>query len=114
VVISTLAHPLFYVLLAYDAVHGGFLRQAESLLGLHFWAIATFNLIAGYGAAIVLGVVSLHARGVAGLVPQILLIPVYWLCISVAAWRALYQLIANPFYWEKTQHGISKVARQSG
>ena len=53
--ISTLAHPLFYVLLAYDAVYGGFLRQAESLLGLHFWAIATFNLIAGYGAAIVLG-----------------------------------------------------------
>jgi len=113
VVISTLAHPLFYILLAYDAAHGGFMRQAESLLGLQFWAIATFNLVAGYGAAIVLGVVSLRARGVAGLLPQILLIPVYWLCISVAAWRALYQLITNPFYWEKTQHGISKVPRKA-
>jgi len=113
VVISTLAHPLFYILLAYDAAHGGFMRQAESLLGWHFWAIATFNLVAGYGAAIVLGVVSLRARGVAGLLPQILLIPVYWLCISVAAWRALYQLITNPFYWEKTQHGISKVPRKA-
>jgi len=113
VVISTLAHPLFYILLAYDSVYGGFLRQAESLLGLHFWAIATFNLVAGYGAAIVLGVVSLRARGVAGLLPQILLIPVYWLCISVAAYRALYQLISNPFYWEKTEHGISKVPRKA-
>jgi len=112
VVISTLAHPLFYILLAYDSVYGGFLHQAETLLGLHFWAIATFNLVAGYGAAIVLGVVSLRARGVADLLPQILLIPVYWLCISVAAYRALYQLIANPFYWEKTQHGISKVPRK--
>jgi len=111
VVISTLAHPLFYILLVYDTAHGGFMRQAESLLGMHFWAIATFNLVAGYGAAIVLGVVSLRARGVADLLPQILLIPVYWLCISVAAWRALYQLITNPFYWEKTQHGISKVPR---
>jgi len=111
VVIATLAHPLFYILLAYDAAHGGFMRQAESLLGLHFWVIATFNLVAGYGAAIVLGVVSLRARGVADLLPQILLIPVYWLCISVAAYRALYQLIANPFYWEKTQHGISRVPR---
>jgi cellulose synthase/poly-beta-1,6-N-acetylglucosamine synthase-like glycosyltransferase len=111
VVISTLAHPLFYILLAYDAAHGGFMRQAESLLGLHFWAIATFNLVAGYGAAVVLGVVSLRARGVANLLPQILLIPVYWLCISGAAYRALYQLIADPFYWEKTQHGISKVSR---
>ncbi len=113
VVISTLAHPLFYILLAYDSINGGLLRQAESLLGLHFWAIATFNLVAGYGAAIVLGVVSLRARGVANLLPQILLIPVYWLCISVAAYRALYQLIANPFYWEKTQHGISKVPRKA-
>ncbi len=112
VVIATLAHPLFYILLAYDMAHGGFMRQAESLLGLHFWAIATFNLIAGYGAAIVLGVVSLRARGVADLLPQILLIPVYWLCISVAAWRALHQLVTNPFYWEKTEHGISKVPRK--
>ncbi|WP_170144341.1 glycosyltransferase family 2 protein [Dichotomicrobium thermohalophilum] len=113
VVISTLAHPLFYILLAYDSVHGGFMRQAESVLGLHFWAIATFNLIAGYGAAIVLGVVSLRARGVANLLPQILLIPVYWLCISVAAYRALYQLVADPFYWEKTQHGVSNVPRKT-
>jgi cellulose synthase/poly-beta-1,6-N-acetylglucosamine synthase-like glycosyltransferase len=113
VVISTLAHPLFYILLAYDGIYGGFMHQAESLLGLHFWVIATFNLVAGYGAAIVLGVVSLRARGVADLLPQILLIPVYWLCISVAAWRALYQLIANPFYWEKTEHGISKVPRKA-
>ncbi len=112
VVISTLAHPLFYILLAYDSVHGGLMKQAESALGWHFWAIATFNLVAGYGAAIVLGVVSLRARGAAALLPQILLIPVYWLCISVAAWRALYQLITNPFYWEKTQHGISKVDRR--
>jgi len=112
VVISTLAHPLFYILLVYDTAYGGFMRQAESLLGMHFWAIATFNLVAGYGAAIVLGVVSLRARGVADLLPQILLIPVYWLCISVAAWRALYQLIINPFYWEKTQHGISKGRRK--
>ncbi len=113
VVISTLAHPLFYILLAYDTAHGGFMHHAESLLGLHFWVIATFNLVAGYGAAIVLGVVSLRARGVADLLPQILLIPVYWLCISVAAWRALYQLVTNPFYWEKTQHGISKLLRKA-
>jgi cellulose synthase/poly-beta-1,6-N-acetylglucosamine synthase-like glycosyltransferase len=114
VVLSTLAHPLFYILLAYDGGFGGLFHGAESLLGQKFWGIATFNLVAGYGAAIVLGVVSLRGRGVAGLLPQILLIPVYWLCISVAAYRALYQLIADPFYWEKTQHGISNVARKSG
>jgi cellulose synthase/poly-beta-1,6-N-acetylglucosamine synthase-like glycosyltransferase len=110
VIVATLAHPLVYVLLAYDAFHGGFLRQAESVLGLHFWAIALFNLLAGFGAAVALGVISLRMRGVAGLLPQLLLIPVYWLMISAAAYRALYQLITNPFYWEKTQHGLSRTA----
>ncbi len=110
VILATLAHPLVYVLLAHDAFNGGFLRQAESALGLHFWAIALFNLIAGFGAAAVLGVVSLRMRGIAGLLPQLLLIPVYWLMISLAAYRALHQLITNPFYWEKTQHGLSRTA----
>jgi hypothetical protein len=27
---------------------------------------------------------------------------------SVAAWRALIQLIRNPFYWEKTPHGLDQ------
>lgn len=32
----------------------------------------------------------------------------YWVLMSVAAYKALYQLIKNPFYWEKTQHGLTK------
>lgn len=32
----------------------------------------------------------------------------YWLMISVAAWRALFQLISCPHLWEKTPHGISR------
>ena len=28
--------------------------------------------------------------------------------ISIAAYRGLWQLLRNPFYWEKTQHGVSK------
>ena len=27
--------------------------------------------------------------------------------MSVAAWKALWQLISRPFYWEKTVHGLS-------
>ena len=35
--------------------------------------------------------------------------PAYWLLMSVASYRALYQLFFNPSYWDKTQHGISKI-----
>ena len=34
-----------------------------------------------------------------------LLSPLYWVLMSVAAWKALIQLCYKPFYWEKTVHG---------
>ena len=30
--------------------------------------------------------------------------PVYWVLMSVGAWKGAVQLITNPFYWEKTPH----------
>ena len=36
-----------------------------------------------------------------------LLTPLYWVFMSVAAYKALFQLIVKPFYWEKTVHGLS-------
>lgn len=40
-----------------------------------------------------------------------LLAPVYWMLISVAAWKALFQLMWRPYYWEKTTHGFSSFSR---
>jgi hypothetical protein len=39
-------------------------------------------------------------------VPFVLLYPFYWVLHSIAAWRALVQLVRSPFHWEKTPHGI--------
>ncbi|SPF43531.1 hypothetical protein SBF1_2910004 [Candidatus Desulfosporosinus infrequens] len=36
-----------------------------------------------------------------------LLTPIYWALMSVAAYKAAWQLIFKPFYWEKTEHGLS-------
>jgi glycosyltransferase XagB len=35
-----------------------------------------------------------------------LLAPFYWLLMSIAACKGLWQLIRSPHYWEKTQHGL--------
>ena len=40
------------------------------------------------------------------LIPFALLNPVYWVLHSIAAYRALWQLIVSPSHWEKTPHGI--------
>ena len=36
-----------------------------------------------------------------------LLTPLYWVFMSIAAYKALGQLFSKPFYWEKTHHGLS-------
>ncbi|MBP2033537.1 cellulose synthase/poly-beta-1,6-N-acetylglucosamine synthase-like glycosyltransferase [Clostridium algifaecis] len=42
-----------------------------------------------------------------GLIKYALLTPIYWILMSAAAYKALFQLIKNPFYWEKTDHGLT-------
>ena len=34
-------------------------------------------------------------------------LPAYWVMMAIAAAKAVLQLIFNPAYWEKTQHGLS-------
>ncbi len=42
-----------------------------------------------------------------GLIKYALLTPVYWILMSAAAYKALFQLIFKPYYWEKTVHGLT-------
>jgi hypothetical protein len=36
--------------------------------------------------------------------------PIYWLLISAAAYRALWQFVTARFEWEKTEHGLPMAA----
>lgn len=38
--------------------------------------------------------------------------PLYWLLTSLAAYKALWQIIVRPHYWEKTDHMLSRFALQ--
>lgn len=43
------------------------------------------------------------------MLPYSLLFPFYWILHSIASFRAVWQLIKCPHYWEKTAHGVTKV-----
>ena len=43
---------------------------------------------------------------------MLVLTPLHWLLLSLAAWRALYQLAVAPYAWEKTEHGLAKSSRR--
>ncbi|MGZ8416390.1 MAG: hypothetical protein ACXWVQ_05295 [Methyloceanibacter sp.] len=53
----------------------------------------------GYLASMALGVLTLRRRGYASLLAQIPLMPIYWLLISAAAYRALWQFATSRFEW---------------
>jgi len=42
-----------------------------------------------------------------------LFVPFYWILMSVAAYKALFQFFINPYYWEKTQHGLTEGAPET-
>jgi hypothetical protein len=43
----------------------------------------------------------------------LVLLPFYWLLLSFAAWRAVFQLVSSPYRWEKTEHGLARTSRQA-
>jgi hypothetical protein len=106
-VLSALVHPWFYALAAFDLAHGAFLAWPQGWLGLPFWLLASLGLGAGYFASMTLGFLALKRHGARELLSQVPLMPVYWLLISGAAYRAAWQFATDPFTWEKTAHGLS-------
>ncbi len=71
--------------------------------------ISIFNLMVGNILMIYVNMMAVFKRRFYELILFAIANPIYWLLHSAAAYRGLYQLIVKPFYWEKTNHGLSKV-----
>jgi glycosyltransferase XagB len=67
------------------------------------------NLLLGNGLMIWVSMMGAFRRRRYWLVLWALLNPLYWLMHSIAAYKALAQLITRPHYWEKTAHGLTHV-----
>jgi cellulose synthase/poly-beta-1,6-N-acetylglucosamine synthase-like glycosyltransferase len=63
---------------------------------------------------ICLSMLACMKRGEYRLMRWALLLPIYWLMMSVAALVALAQLIWKPHYWEKTKHGLHLKRQRQG
>jgi cellulose synthase/poly-beta-1,6-N-acetylglucosamine synthase-like glycosyltransferase len=75
-------------------------------------AVSLANLIVGNSCLIYLSMLAVAKRKHHALLPYALTVPGYWILQSLAAYKAVVQLITKPFYWEKTQHGISRFTNQ--
>lgn len=110
IVVSAFAHPIFTGLIAWQIATGRFFDAGA---GWVHWALiwlGIFSLALGYLAGFGIAVAALRQRSLAWLVPELAVLPFYWLMMSIAGIRALWQMTRDPFHWEKTEHGVSRMS----
>ncbi|MFG1461533.1 glycosyltransferase [Xanthobacter sp. DSM 24535] len=109
--VAALLHPLCLALLCSDIARGAMGGTTGSVLELGISSLTYTNLFVGYGGAVLL---QLYGAGRRGLLPStwvLLLLPFYWLLLSLATMLALVELIRAPHQWNKTEHGIASPRR---
>jgi hypothetical protein len=110
-VLSALVHPLFIALFSYAVATNRLFPANATLADALLAGLCGGALVAGYLTSAALGLIGLKRRGLLRHGWVLLLMPLHWLLLSVAAWRALWQLLRDPFRWEKTAHGLARTSR---
>lgn len=111
-VLAALVHPVFATLLIMDSAFGSLLAPAETFAQSAHKALVFVTLMSGYIASGFLAYVGMRRRGFLSSAWILPTIPIYWLLLSAAAWRAVLKLITAPHQWEKTAHGVVRRTRQ--
>lgn len=106
IVLSALVHPVFLAGMAAGAWRFA-AGHERTVLDVWFFAIAAFNLAAGYTTYGFFAAAVARKRGKSVSLRLLATLPFYWLLISLAGWRALGHFVVKPFHWEKTRHGLA-------
>jgi len=110
-VLAALVHPFFLAgtvaFIITDPPANGDETTTAILMALY-----GINVFVGYFTSGLLGWIGLRRRGLLPTAWILLLTPLNWLLLSLAAWRALYQFVVSPYRWEKTEHGLARSSRR--
>jgi hypothetical protein len=109
--VTYLAMPLFW-LSVIGGIFTGRTIWGEAMPG---WALWPLGASLAIGQVVMLGCAALAMvrRGSLGLLIWVPTLPFYWTLGAVAAWKAVFEMVWAPYYWDKTMHGISRVFRQA-
>lgn len=102
-VVCSLLFPLTLALIAGAAVWSAFTGEIP-LAFRWLTVIDGANILLAFGVHAALGLRAVDRPERWRTVRVLPMLPVYWLLMSVAGWRALLQYFRNPFLWEKTPH----------
>ena len=103
-VLSALLNPILWTVFLFSLVFGW--RTVGIDIGQTPLLFSAGSLVAGHLILTGIAVINPVRRGWPRLAPYGFMMIFYWMLISLAAYRALHQLIVNPHYWDKTEHGV--------
>jgi glycosyltransferase XagB len=99
-----LLNPLFWLLTALWFLSGAHIVQV--LFPAFVFYPALVSVVFGNFLALYRTMVAVRLADHPGLVIWALVVPFYWVFMSIAALRAFVQLFVAPSFWEKTMHGL--------
>jgi cellulose synthase/poly-beta-1,6-N-acetylglucosamine synthase-like glycosyltransferase len=88
-----------------------FLGQPAAVGAVFPWYIyfpALICLILGNAATLYMNLITLREDDRSDFLFPALTVPLFWLMMSIAATKGVYQLIRNPSHWEKIFHGLAQ------
>jgi cellulose synthase/poly-beta-1,6-N-acetylglucosamine synthase-like glycosyltransferase len=111
-VLSALVHPIVIALMIFGAATGDLFNWHGSIAGTVAAVVCAMIFVSGYVASVALAIAGLARRGLLAHVRAQIMTPVLWVLLSIAAWRAVVELIRAPYRWDKTEHGLARTSRQ--
>lgn len=105
-VFCTLINPIYWALLVIWLIAKPV--WLTELFPTPIMVLGMISLILGNFVFVYAGTAACLKRRNFRLVKMSLVVPVYWMLMSLASWRALIQLLYKPYYWEKTRHGLHR------
>ncbi len=104
VILSSLLHPLLFVALFMTAATIIHPDYAPGPFHQLLSGIDIANILASYWVFMRLGISRMEQQEARQMRADALYLPLYWLMLSFAAWKALAELYHAPFLWRKTAH----------
>jgi cellulose synthase/poly-beta-1,6-N-acetylglucosamine synthase-like glycosyltransferase len=100
-----LVNPVYWLMtLAWLVWHPAFIQSLFAPLWVY--EMGVLCLFGGNFVFVYLSAAACANRQDWDLVKYCLLMPIYWVFMSLGAYKALGQLLLRPFHWEKTDHGF--------
>lgn len=106
-ILSMFINPMMWVItISYFLLRSQVGPFIESFFPTSILYLGVFSLILGNFLYVYYYMIGCAKRGFDDLIKYVFIIPIYWLGMSIAAWKAMYEIFVKPHYWSKTIHGL--------